>query len=108
MERWNWQLVQAQLLLYKYRRRLAPAAVPVLQGWIETCLSQVGRDLRRDEACQELWCFILEGVIPRINMDRGNFHSLICLCIRQKIAKIRKMNQRAEKLLTNMEDLYRG
>jgi hypothetical protein len=106
--RWCWQQVQAWLSLYQLRGVMAPEAAEVVQGWIEAQVSQYGADLCRDDACQELWVFVLEEVIPKLSVKLGNWHFFILLRIRQQVDKIGKRQAKIARELSNLEGIYNG
>jgi hypothetical protein len=74
--------------------------VPIVQCWIEVQVSRYGNDLERDDTIQQLWLFVMERVIPRLDPKLGNWHHFILLCIRQEISKIRKQKQKDNRTLS--------
>ena len=71
---------------------MTPDLVRVIQEFVEIQTSTLGRDLDREETCQELWVFVLP-LLAKVN-TRKNPHSYILTALRHQISKIRRTKYR--------------
>lgn len=68
---------------------------------IEVCVSEVGDDLDREDATQELWLFIIK-TLPKVNTKK-NSYAYIQTSVRHFISDIREKVIRHNHV--NMEDI---
>jgi len=89
---WNWHDTQRDLVAYRDTRRMSDALVPIIQSWIEMQVRRFGDGLDEEEAIQELWLYVLEKWIPKLEIGRGSgdWHSWCLYCIRQKIVRMKR------------------
>lgn len=110
MEKWDWQEVEDWLEQYKRSREMDSGLIPVLQCWIDIQLVRYGDDLPQDDSEQELWLFVLDYVLPRVDIrrTRREWRNFILLCIKNEIAKIRNRLEKRKRELSNMEENGNG
>jgi DNA-directed RNA polymerase specialized sigma24 family protein len=89
---WNWQTTQRALVAYRDTRRMSDALVSVIQSWIESRVRRFGDGLDEEDAIQELWVYILDKLIPKLEVDRGkkNWHIWFLCCLERELCRMKK------------------